>query len=178
MSQSAGCSEAPEEGEKKRRDPARGSSAGPAEKLSEPDAECRRLGRYISTLYRLSQAHLSREFQVFGLGAASYPPLVALYRRDGSTQEELALHLCIDKAAVKRSVDELVEGGFVLRVAHETDGRSRRLMLTDKARSLRNEIEGVLRDWEESLTRGMDNEEKEEARDLLSRMAANATAED
>jgi DNA-binding MarR family transcriptional regulator len=103
---------------------------------------------------------------------------VALYRRDGSTQEELALHLCIDKAAVKRSVDELVEGGFVLRVAHETDGRSRRLMLTDKARSLRNEIEGVLRDWEESLTRGMDNEEKEEARDLLSRMAANATAED
>ena len=55
--------------------------------------------------------------------------------------------------------------------------RVQQLYLTEKAEALLPRILDVFSRWEEVLTRGFSEEEKAQARDLLSRMYLNAEAE-
>jgi DNA-binding MarR family transcriptional regulator len=137
--------------------------------------ENQRIGRYVSLLYRRSQAYLARKFQGIGLSAATYTPLMTLYRHDGMSQEQLADHIGIDKAAMKRAIDDLVKGGFAGRIKHETDGRAYRIMLTEKAKDIMPEVERTLNEWENIILAGMDGAERETAKALLARMAENAS---
>lgn len=133
----------------------------------------RRLGRSVSILYRRSQAYLTRELEPIGLSAATYSPLLALFRHDGQSQEELAAHVGVDKAAIKRAIDSLVEGGLVVREDHESDKRAYRLKLTSLAHERRQEIQKVLEAWEAIITEGFAPEERMMASALLERMVAN-----
>ena len=137
-------------------------------------SEGRHFGRYISQIYWRSRARLERELRPFGVGPRTYPVLLSLYHGDGRSQEELARNIGVDKAAIKRAVDELVKEGFAVRGEHESDGRAYRVRLTDKARSIEAGVEEVLTAWESQLLRGLSRSGRAEARALLSKVADNA----
>ena len=139
-------------------------------------SEARHFGRFVSQIYWRSQSWLGREMRTFGLGARTYPVLLSLYHGDGRTQEELARNIGIDKAAVKRAVDELVQAGFATRMEHESDRRAYRVRLTDTARTIEAEVEGVLDSWEGRLLAGFTEPERVAARKLLSKIADNAAS--
>lgn len=134
------------------------------------------LGGSIASLYRRSQAWLARELEPLGLGPSTWPPLLALYARDGRSQEELALHAGVDKAAMKRSVDSLVEAGYVVREEDPADARAWRVRLTPKARRRRPAIEARLAEWEGQLTEGFTAKEVGALRALLEAAARNVGA--
>ena len=137
--------------------------------------EYSRIGRYISLLYRRSQIYLGKRFQNIGLTAATYTPLMTLYRHEGMSQEQLAEHIGVDKAAMKRSIDDLAGDGFVYRLINDTDKRAYRIMLTDKARDLMPEVEHILEEWENIVLAGLNGGERTSVRALLMKMAENAS---
>ena len=148
-----------------------------SERLSARGSEGRHFGRFVSQVYWRSQAWLSREMRAFGLSARGYPVLLSLCHGDGRTQEELARNIGVDKAAIKRAVDELVEAGFAVRTEHESDRRAWRVRLTAKSRAIEPDIEGVLDDWEGRLLATLSESDRAMAKSLLAKIADNAAAE-
>ncbi len=147
------------------------------EAASRPSPEGRHFGRYVSRIYWRSQAWLSREMRAFGLSARGYPVLLSLCHCDGRTQEELAANIGVDKAAITRAVDELVEADLAVRTEHESDRRAWRVRLTAKARTIEPEVERLLEDWEGRLLAGLADSDRARAKGLLAHIANNAAAQ-
>jgi DNA-binding MarR family transcriptional regulator len=63
-----------------------------------------------------------------------------LWGRDGLSQAELARVVAIEPPTIVRTIDRMVRDGLVTRVPDHDDGRVTRIYLTDRGRSLRDEL--------------------------------------
>ena len=61
----------------------------------------RSVGKYISILYRYAQSYIATHLKPLGIGSGQYMFLVALYKNDGYSQEQLSQSLMIDKATTE-----------------------------------------------------------------------------
>ncbi len=137
----------------------------------------KRLGRLISMLYRKSQIYLGQELKNYDVTSAEYPILIALNQNNGITQEELSSHLYLDKSAVTRVIQSLIEKGFVTKSKDERDLRCNRIYLTEKGREVQKPIKAALDSWNNILMRHMEKEKQDIIYELLMRMAANVNEE-
>ncbi len=133
----------------------------------------RRIGRLISILYRKNQMFLAQALKPYEVTSAEYPLLITLNDGDGVTQEELVGRLTMDKSAVARALQTLVEKDFVLKNKDAKDQRSNRIYLTEKGRDVYSSIEKVLNELNEILMKDINIEKQEEIYSLLSQMVEN-----
>jgi DNA-binding MarR family transcriptional regulator len=132
------------------------------------------INRWISILYRHSQSHINKQVDKYNIGSGQYIFLLALYRKDGISQEEVSDHLKIDKATTAKAIKKLEKEGYIKRDINSEDKRAYKVFLTQKALDIKPEIQGILRNWSAVLSEGLSEDEKSMALDLLSRMAKNA----
>ena len=130
--------------------------------------------RQISVTYRCAMRYREHELADTGLAGFQTPYLMALYRHEGLTQEELARYLNVNKSSVTRQLAALEEQGYVRREPDPNDRRSLLVYPTEKANALRERIRQVLRDWNGYLTADFTDEEKETLSRLMSRVAERA----
>jgi DNA-binding MarR family transcriptional regulator len=83
---------------------------------------------------------LAAELKPFALRAAEWRVLAGLRGRQRCSMGELADMSSIDQATLSRTVDRMVEGGWVLRLSDEDDMRIKRLALTPAGHALFEEI--------------------------------------
>ena len=98
----------------------------------------------FSLLHRRSQAVVLEKCQKIGLSYPGYGLLLTLFEHEGSSQEELATRLFMDKTVVTREIQALEARGFVTRCRDVDDRRRKRLYLTPLARKHQAFLEGVL----------------------------------
>ena len=127
--------------------------------------------RHLTLLYRQMMKELERELAPLELGPGRYLYLFGLYIRDGRRQQELADAIGIDKAAATRALCRLEENGLIRREKDNEDRRATRVYLTAKGKKMRPQLERALLGSVESLTSGLDREERGELRRLLAKMA-------
>ena len=132
--------------------------------------------RQISVTYRCAMRYRERELEDTGLAGCQTPYLLALYRQEGLTQEELARSLNVNKSSVTRQLAALEEKGYIRREADPDDRRSLRVYPTDRAVALQERMRRVLRDWSAYLTADFTDEERETLSRLMSRVAERAEA--
>jgi DNA-binding MarR family transcriptional regulator len=130
--------------------------------------------RFISILYRYSHMHIARRLQPYGLASGQHPFLLAVCRHPGFSQEKLSEHLVIDKGTTAKAVKALEKGGWIERRVDEADRRMYRLFATKQGQELGSRLDDILLKWQEVLFAGFSPTEKEEAFDLVKRMAENA----
>ena len=130
--------------------------------------------RQISVTYRCAMRYRERELADTGLAGCQTPYLMALYRHEGLTQEELARELNVNKSSVTRQLAALEEKGYIRREADPADRRSLLVYPTDKANGLRERMRRVLRDWSDYLTADFTEEERETLSRLMGRVAERA----
>ena len=94
------------------------------------------IGRPISILYRYGQSYTSKKLEAYNIGSGQYIFLLALYRNDGISQEELSAYLKIDKATTAKAVKKLIEAGYIRRDIDSSDKRAYKVFLTAKARDV------------------------------------------
>jgi len=114
------------------------------------------IGRLISILHRHSQMYINKALKEFSITSAEYSFILALYREEGQTQEELSKYLAIDKAATARAIQTLQEKGYVTKVQDEKDRRCNHIHLTPLANKNREEIIQRIKAWSTYITEGMD----------------------
>ena len=109
-----------------------------------------------------------------GLGACHHSYILAVCRNPGISQDELAREICINKSNVTRHLAALEESGYVERKPSEQDKRVTLVFPTEKALDILPTVRSVIREWNEYLTEGMDEEELERFALTLSRIAERA----
>lgn len=131
------------------------------------------IGRAISVLYRQGNSFFSKKFSKFGIGSGQHLFLINLYKNDGISQEQLSELLLIDKGTTAKAVKKLEDLGFIKRVKDTEDKRVNKLYLTDNALEIKDEIFGILTEWNTILTTNLTEEEILQASNLLNKLSNN-----
>lgn len=133
------------------------------------------LGKWVSLLYRYGQIYMSIELKPYNIGKGQFLFLLALYQKDGLTQDELVEFINIDKGTTARAISKLEQNGYVSRRPNQQDQRSNKIFLTQQAIELKPYIYSILQKWTKILSADMTEEEVAKIFSLLAKMAHNAT---
>ena len=98
------------------------------------------LGYLVNRMARLMSHELAERIRPAGVAIGQWPVLLFLWARDGMTQAELSRGVAIEPPTVVRTIDRMVRDGLVTRAPDPDDGRLSRIYLTERARSLRDEL--------------------------------------
>ena len=98
------------------------------------------LGYLVNRLARSMAHQLGQELQPAGVGIGQWAVLLFLWARDGMSQAELSRVVAIEPPTMVRTIDRMVRDGLVTRTPDQGDGRVSRIHLTDRGRSLRDEL--------------------------------------
>ena len=132
--------------------------------------------RQINITSRCATLYRERQLAGTGLSGCHTPYLLALYRRPGISQEELARDLNVNKSSVTRQLSAMEEKGYVRREPDPADRRSLLVYPTEKALALQERLQEILRTWSAYLTADFTPEEKETLSRLMRRVADRAEA--
>lgn len=98
------------------------------------------LGYLVNRVARSMAHQLAERMRPARIGIGQWAVLLFLFDRDGLSQAELSRDVAIEPPTMVRTIDRLVRDGFVTRVPDPADGRVSRISLTDRGRSLRDEL--------------------------------------
>lgn len=139
--------------------------------MTKPSVET--LAKYISIIHRSGAAYLSKEFNKFHIGSGQYMFLIALYKNDGISQENLTDLLNIDKGTTAKAIKKLEETGLVTRVKDIKDKRINKIYLTEQALNIKDEFLSILANWENTLTANLSDKEKNDTLIILKKITYN-----
>lgn len=105
----------------------------------------------------------------FGLSIPQWR-LMAVLAEKPMTQQAIVARTAMDKVTVSRAAQGLVNRHLVGRTAHEVDGRSHTLALTDQGRELHADIAPLALAYEAALLAGLTPAEVETLKRLLIRL--------
>ncbi|HYG25342.1 MAG TPA: MarR family winged helix-turn-helix transcriptional regulator [Caulobacteraceae bacterium] len=130
--------------------------------------------------YRLSVASnavsrlIARAYEdKFGLSVPQWR-LMAVLAEKPMTQQAIVARTAMDKVTVSRAAQGLLSRHLVIRSAHEADGRSHILTLSEQGRELHAEIAPVALAYEAALLSGLTPTEAETLKRLLMRLESSA----
>ncbi|MBN2332524.1 MAG: MarR family transcriptional regulator [Deltaproteobacteria bacterium] len=108
--------------------------------------------------------------EVHGLTAATWCAMMALAEKGPLTQKELSEILALENPTVTRTVDRLVEKGFIERRLVPHDRRYSVVSMTGKGAAILGQIEEVGSCFMGWVTRDLDDEEVRVLKQLLIRI--------
>jgi DNA-binding MarR family transcriptional regulator len=129
------------------------------------------IGRWISILHRYGKIYLDKNLEPYSIGSGQFSFLLALYRKDGVSQDILSKELNVDKATTTRAITKLEKEGYVEREVDSSDRRSYKVYLTPEGFLLKNEMRKISQRWTKILMKHFSNEEQESLKDYLKRMS-------
>jgi DNA-binding MarR family transcriptional regulator len=129
----------------------------------------RSLGYLTGSVSQVLADRLHRDFLAagFDLTHSQYVLLLDLFEEDGLTQRQLAERVFKDKAAIKRSVDALVEKGLAVR---GEAARNNPVHLTTQARGIEHRLREISLLTMREASRGIPPERFATCLDVLRRM--------
>ncbi|HEV7809324.1 MAG TPA: MarR family winged helix-turn-helix transcriptional regulator [Candidatus Limnocylindrales bacterium] len=131
------------------------------------------LGYLLNRTARQIAHELGERIRPAGVAIGQWPVLVFLWARDGLTQAELSRAVAIEPPTMVRTIDRMVRDGLVTRAPDPDDGRLSRIYLTERARSLRDELVPLAAALNGEILSGLTATEARTLRRLLTKLAAN-----
>lgn len=136
-----------------------------------------RISRALSTVYRLTQSHVSRQLGPFALGSGQFMFFMVVMNNEGATQEDISTRLRVDKATTAKALRKLVDEGYVAKERDPVDGRVWHIHLTEKGHALIPQVMSCLRGWSDILYAGFSAAEKKDFTEMLERIVRNIDAQ-
>jgi DNA-binding MarR family transcriptional regulator len=130
------------------------------------------LGYLLNRTARQIAHELGERIRPAGVAIGQWPVLVFLWARDGLTQAELSRAVAIEPPTVVRTIDRMVRDGLVSRVPDPDDGRLSRIYLTERARSLSDELLPLAAAVNEEILQRLTASEARAVRRLLTKRLA------
>ena len=131
----------------------------------------------LRTVPRDWRAVLDRRLAPLGLSQAKWQPLLYLLRADEPpTQAEIARYLEVESPTLVRLLDRLEADGWIKRKHCPGDRRARRIHLTERAKSVCDEIERAVIEVRRQLLGSVSDAEMAQCIDVLRRVSAAAAA--
>lgn len=109
------------------------------------------------------------------LGTAHHTYLFTICRNPGISQEKLARMIYINKSNVTRNLAVLEKNGYIERRPAENDKRVMLVYPTQKAEDTLPKLREIMHDWNELVAADLSEDELEQLRAILARIAERAT---
>lgn len=132
------------------------------------------LVRLVTAISRACIAFGTRSSGDFGISLSQALVLGELFSQNGCCQEDLRAYIGLDKGNITRALQRLEELGMVQRLQDAEDRRQVRVYLARKALAIEKKMAALANIWDQRLTEGFTDEERETLVRLLMRMEANA----
>ncbi len=128
----------------------------------------------INIIARCARLYRNDMLKKFGIHGTMDSIILHVCKSPGMSQDEIAKRVCIDKSNVTRKIAKLEEIGYIRREPSEVDRRVQLVYPTDTGKEVCEEIKKILRQWNESVTMGLSNEQSELLLGGLEIMLSNA----
>lgn len=96
-------------------------------------------GYLANHMARLFEQALLARIRPLGIVPGQFPALLELWERDGRTQAELLQRIDVEQATLALTLKRMERDGLIRREPHPSDSRARIILLTDRAKALREE---------------------------------------
>ena len=133
------------------------------------------ISRYINVISRCGNMYRNERLKDTDLGTAHHTYLFNICRNPGISQERLSRMIYINKSNVTRNLAVLEKNGYIERRPSEQDKRVMLVYPTQKAEDTLPKLRQIMRDWNDLVAADLTEDELEQLRDILSRIAARAT---
>lgn len=120
-----------------------------------------RLPVTLKFIERYARVFKNERLQALGLSNRQAEIILNLLHHPGSSQDDIAERLLINKSGITRQLTVMEESGLVTRTVSPTDRRVTLVNLTEKAEALVPEIRKVNSQWADFMTEGLSEEEQE-----------------
>lgn len=128
----------------------------------------------VSVLYRNVQKYLDKELAKFSIGSGQLMFLLFINENEGVTMQEVTRIVEVDKGTTTKSIQKLIEQGYVQSRIDENDRRVKRLYTTERTSEVMAALYECRNQLRVLLTKDMDFELFEQ---LLSRACDNTRSE-
>ncbi len=112
----------------------------------------------LSVLYRNMQKYFDRVLAPYEIGSGQVMFLYYIYEHEGCTMQDVTRIGEVDKGTTTKSVQRLIEQGYVQSRTDEKDRRVKRLYSTDKAADIMRYVYDFRNSWKTSLMEGIDQD--------------------
>lgn len=129
--------------------------------------------RLIAEVSRLVREDFRRRAQHLSLTQPQSRLLLIISREPGINQASLAGLLEVHPVTITQSVDRLEKAGWLRRERQESDRRSVSLFVTDQAKPVLAELDGIARQTRVATLAGLSAEEQKLLEGMLVRIKAN-----
>ena len=133
------------------------------------------ISRYINVISRCGNMYRNERLKETDLGTAHHTYLFTICRNPGISQEKLARMIYINKSNVTRNLAVLEKNGYIERRPSEQDKRVMLVYPTQKAQDTLPLLREIMRDWNDIVAADLSEEELEQLRAILARIAERAT---
>ena len=120
---------------------------------------------------RISRAIADSYEQRFSLKQPEWRVMAVLGEKPGLSASQVAQRTAMDKVAVSRAVNGLLEAGRINRSFDECDRRRSILSLSTKGEAIYRRIVPVAKRYEDALLEGLNGEEKRQLDSVLDKLA-------
>ncbi len=128
----------------------------------------------ISFTYRSVQKYFAKELNSYNIGWGHFAILMALYGKEGCSQDSLAQSRGFDKTMIAKSILRLEKEDIVYREIDEADKRIKRLYLTEKGKKLKPEMQKIGFELNALLLKDFGIDETSDAIEIVRKIALNA----
>jgi len=130
-------------------------------------------GYLVRDAHRAFQRLLERRIAPYGVTRGQWYFLRVLWSNDGLSQRELSARVGMMEPTTVIALRSMERTGLIHRVRSDDDKRKVRVMLTAKAKRLRNELLGVARGITDEAEAGVSGRDLAAFRRVIARMTAN-----
>jgi DNA-binding MarR family transcriptional regulator len=134
------------------------------------------LGYLLNRSARLMANELAERLRPAGVAIGQWSVLLFLWARDGLSQAELSRLVAIEPPTMVRTIDRMVRDGLVTRMRDSDDGRLSRIHLTERGRSLRDELVPLAMAVNDAILQRLTADEGRTLRRLLTKLLAKSSA--
>jgi MarR family transcriptional regulator, organic hydroperoxide resistance regulator len=130
-------------------------------------------GYLVRDAHRAFQRLLERRISPYGVSRGQWYFLRVLWTNDGLSQRELSARVGMMEPTTVIALRSMEKAGLIHRVRSGDDRRKVRVLLTAKAKRLRNELLGVARTITDEAEEGISARDLASFRRIVARMTAN-----
>ena len=131
------------------------------------------LGYVVNHVARLMAGALHDRIAPKGVVPGQFAQLLALYERDGLTQQELCEIVQVEQPTMANTLARMERDGLIVRQPHPKDGRKQLIYLTKKARSLEATLIESAQEVNANATAGLSEAERTGLMTLLAKVRTN-----
>ena len=132
------------------------------------------ISRYINVISRCGNMFRNERLKGSDLGTSHHTYLFTICRNPGISQDKLAKMVYINKSNVTRNLAVLEKNGYIERRPSDTDKRVMLVYPTLKAEAALPQLRQIMHDWNELVAADFSEEELEQLRSMLARIASRA----